>query len=302
MSLKKVLKGLSGRSHSSPRAHYDTELESNLNAALKKKLSSARQANQKLEQKIAAVKDSNTKLGLKIVAQKGNNAKLVQQKKQLESLLEREKRKVENLRFGKQEVDPIQHNSEEGMDSFFSEIRSETPYLNFGMALKKNFSKWSVTLDGKSIADVGTGPGIALSAIIEGSEPQRIVGYDFSESALKYAKKLIPNAVFHKKNIFDPFDEMHDVVFCTEVLEHLERPKDALQNVFSSVSEGGVLIVSVPDGRVDYSRYHINFWSPESWKAFVSDALPSSEIVYDSFRASNKAHYDVLVAIAKRQK
>lgn len=54
-----------------------------------------------------------------------------------------------------------------------------------------------------------------------------------------------------------------------EVLEHLEYPDRALQTLTGALRPGGTLLLTVPQGRIDRSRYHINFWSPESWKLFI---------------------------------
>ena len=37
------------------------------------------------------------------------------------------------------------------------------------------------------------------------------------------------------------------------------------------VLEGGILLVTVPNGRIDTFAGHINFWSPESWDIFVAE-------------------------------
>ena len=37
------------------------------------------------------------------------------------------------------------------------------------------------------------------------------------------------------------------------------------------MSQNGILIITVPNGRMDTSFRHINFWSPESWEIFIKE-------------------------------
>jgi hypothetical protein len=60
------------------------------------------------------------------------------------------------------------------------------------------------------------------------------------------------------------------------------------------------MVLTVPDGRIDYSRYHLNFWSPESWRIFVTDAAPGHRISFDRFRVRESAHYENNLAIIHR--
>lgn len=59
------------------------------------------------------------------------------------------------------------------------------------------------------------------------------------------------------------------MLFCTEVLEHLLFPDKALKNILKMIANNGTLLVTVPNGRTDTYKGHINFWSPESWKVFI---------------------------------
>ncbi|MCK4934746.1 MAG: methyltransferase domain-containing protein [Simkaniaceae bacterium] len=72
--------------------------------------------------------------------------------------------------------------------------------------------------------------------------------------------------------------ELADVIFCTEVLEHLQHPESAITHLLTLKKDAGVLILTVPNGRIDSSAQHINFWSPESWKIFLQKSAPSNNI------------------------
>ncbi|MEE4208812.1 MAG: methyltransferase domain-containing protein [Parvularcula sp.] len=166
-------------------------------------------------------------------------------------------------------LDAYKHNTPETMDEFFSAIENESAYYLFADALAAVLGERGIKLHTKSILDIGCGPGFVLSRLTQSSSPSRIVGVDFSNVALKHASALLPFGEFMIHDIYSPLDQTFDIVLCTEVLEHLEDPESGLRTVLGSVGAGGRAIITVPDGRLDQSGFHINFWSPESWRLFI---------------------------------
>jgi 2-polyprenyl-3-methyl-5-hydroxy-6-metoxy-1,4-benzoquinol methylase len=118
----------------------------------------------------------------------------------------------------------------------------------------------------ESIADVGCGPGFFTNMLGQQWSPKKLVGFDFSDAVLHVARSTCPNAIFQQHDIYSPLNERFDVLFCTEVLEHLSYPEKALDNL---VTAAGVILLTVPNGRVDTYTGHINYWSLESWKVFL---------------------------------
>ena len=144
--------------------------------------------------------------------------------------------------------------------------------------------RYEVDLEGKRVADVGSGMGYLLRLAHREAPSAQLVGYDTFAEAMELAKALCPHAQFYNQSLFE-IEEIHDVVFCTEVLEHLLKPEEALQRLFSMVSAGGRLVFTVPNGRKnqleagekreDGTAYwgHIHFWSPESWPLLLKREL-----------------------------
>ena len=191
-------------------------------------------------------------------------------------------------------IDPLAHNSPSAMDRFFDRIDDDTRYEEFAAALAPIAARHGICFDGKSVLDFGVGPGIVLARLLDGSTPRRVTGYDFSEAALAIAQERIPFGYFSKLDIYEGADERFDVVVCTEVLEHLEYPDRALSMLLHMTSAGGTILLTVPDGRIDQSRYHINFWSPESWVIFVrrtvDEALgEAADLSFGAFRVRSSA-------------
>jgi 2-polyprenyl-3-methyl-5-hydroxy-6-metoxy-1,4-benzoquinol methylase len=96
-----------------------------------------------------------------------------------------------------------------------------------------------------------------------------MVGYDFSGEAIQASTIKFPEIRFVRHDIYNPIDSKFDVIFCTEVLEHLLSPDVALTNLKTALNAGGILIITVPNGRLDTLNEHINFWSPESWREYL---------------------------------
>ena len=139
-----------------------------------------------------------------------------------------------------------------------------------------------VALEGRSVADVGSGTGYLLRLIHRAAPTARLTGFDTYADITALARHLCPAARFVERDL-DALDEgPFDLVFCTEVLEHLVDPAGALERLLGLLDAGGDLVLTVPDGRRDsfgalepYENGrgywgHINFWSPESWSLFIA--------------------------------
>ena len=149
-----------------------------------------------------------------------------------------------------------------------------------------------VPLDGRDVADVGSGTGYLLRRIAATSSPRSLVGYDTYADITALARHLCPSARFVEQDALAGELAPADVVFATEVLEHLWQPADALQRLCAAVRPGGHVVLTVPDGRTDTFPAleplpngcghwgHIHFWSPESWRLFVTQAGGGREVAF----------------------
>ena len=139
------------------------------------------------------------------------------------------------------------------------------------------------------ILDVGCGEGVMLEKFSKQNIGEYLEGVDNSKDALRLAKILYPNIAFKKGNIYNLSykDNSFDFVACIEVLEHLERPIDAIQEIMRVT--GRYVIFSIPNepifrianflrGRYikDFGNTpgHINHWSRNSF----SDLLQSQGV------------------------
>ena len=157
-----------------------------------------------------------------------------------------------------------------------------------------------IIFNDKIVADAGYGPGVLLKLVELRHQPLKLVGYDPSTGMTVLADYLLPEAQLERKDILSIQSENHDIIFLTQVLEHMVNPVVILHHLIKRVSSNGSLIITVPDGRQDQSTPgkflgetqksytgHINFWSPESWKIFLNKELPCSKITTGILSSGN---------------
>jgi 2-polyprenyl-3-methyl-5-hydroxy-6-metoxy-1,4-benzoquinol methylase len=101
-----------------------------------------------------------------------------------------------------------------------------------------------------TVLDVGCGNGIITRSI--GEVGYTVYGIDVSEKAIAKAKELnkFPNVSFDVISAEQLVAEgkKYNAIICSEVLEHLNRPEDLLITLYQSLTDTGVLIVTVPNG------------------------------------------------------
>jgi 2-polyprenyl-3-methyl-5-hydroxy-6-metoxy-1,4-benzoquinol methylase len=99
------------------------------------------------------------------------------------------------------------------------------------------------------VLDVGCGNGaIAFAVASLGCE---VLGIDVDESSIEHARRVnrFPNARFAAVSD-ENFDlrEKYDLIICSEVLEHLQRPGPLLKTIVAHMKDDGLLLVTVPNG------------------------------------------------------
>lgn len=91
--------------------------------------------------------------------------------------------------------------------------------------------------------EIGCGNGSFISNI--SSYGFKMTGIDISDKSVQVAQKNNPSAAISKKSLFDE-KEKYDIVFCFEVLEHIENDVEAIRKIPQLIKDGGFLICSVP--------------------------------------------------------
>jgi len=100
------------------------------------------------------------------------------------------------------------------------------------------------------VLDVGCGNGVISRSL--GEQGFNVYGIDISEKAIEKAKQLnkFLNVAFDVLSAEQLVAEgkKYNAVICSEVLEHLNVPGDLLKILYQSLTNDGILIVTVPNG------------------------------------------------------
>jgi len=127
------------------------------------------------------------------------------------------------------------------------------------------------------ILDVGCGVGDLLSEVRRHRPKASFFGLDFSQKAVEAASAAFPDGCFlhHVIDQSLPYPSASfDVVLCTDVLEHLERPKLIAAELVRICRPGGMVVIVVPDGDVDQFLGHYWFWNQDSLSLLLAEWEP----------------------------
>ena len=137
----------------------------------------------------------------------------------------------------------------------------------------------------KLVLDVGCGEGYLLKPLNNQIINWHLEGFDISEELINKAKQNVPTAILSVRDIYNcgyP-DEIFDLVLSTEVLEHLEYPHKALEEIRRLTKRWAIL--SVPNEplfaisnllagknilRFGSHKGHYNRWSAKSFVDLVN--------------------------------
>lgn len=127
-----------------------------------------------------------------------------------------------------------------------------------------NKSKFSAHIKNDSIVlDFGCGGGYVLNEI----NCKEKFGIEINESAIKQAKTF---GIKISEDFNDLKDNFFDVIISNSALEHVENPKEILDQCYRVLKRGGFLYLSVPHEELSYKyrtndiNQHLYTWSPMS--------------------------------------
>ena len=140
----------------------------------------------------------------------------------------------------------------------------------------------------ESVLDAGCGEGFTLAKLKKASIGQKLEGIEYMDEAIEIGKKINPEIVIKKGDIYKlPYkDNSFDLVLCTEVLEHLDDPGKAI-NELKRVAKKYVVLTVPNEPLFTIQRIlrgknilglgahpeHIQHWSSQKFKDFVSRQL-----------------------------
>ena len=171
--------------------------------------------------------------------------------------------------------DPVLYNAPENVERFYQDPVLVNQYENEQRQAfyRKIISELSVLMDPfkiSTISDVSAGTGKFMAELRQTWTGKDFTGYEYSDAALALSKKNNPGIRFFKADLRTISGDRSDLVICIDSLEHLEYPGEVLDRLLAMSHDNGYLFLVVPDGRVDRFEGHIHFWSPESFRLFLS--------------------------------
>lgn len=159
-------------------------------------------------------------------------------------------------------------NSPKAYDEIFKERRKEE--INWA-----DMRRWKALLKYYKKGELLVDLGCLDSEIVNLIDSWDYTGIDTAETAVEIMQYRHPEAYFIVRDIYNTkCSGLFGYVVLGEVLEHLERPEDAVREAFSILKPGGVLAISVPldeykePGAVDGDR-HIWSFSKDDIKTLV---------------------------------
>jgi len=104
----------------------------------------------------------------------------------------------------------------------------------------------------KSVLDIGCGTG-ALSETIKRRQSAQVVGIELSSEMAKEAESKLDKVIVGNLDEIDLATAIEgyrfDCIICGDVIEHIKDPWTTLQILADHLSEGGVIVASIPNIR-----------------------------------------------------
>ena len=154
--------------------------------------------------------------------------------------------------------------------------------INFYHELISICGEKGVDFGDRRILDSGTCTGYLLRVLGKSFPGCRLAGCDMQDMFVNLASSLVPCAEIFKGNVMEmKTADPYDIIFCTEVLEHIADTETPIPTILNLLTATGTLILTVPNGRYDTSPAgqqfddgvshtgHVNFWGEESWGYYI---------------------------------
>jgi len=128
-------------------------------------------------------------------------------------------------------------------DSWSKRIKSEhTIKLNLAKKDKIQQFLGQFHFNGLKKLDIGCGP--CHHAILQ--KWDNYTGVDFSDKAIEFAKKALPNARFYNMDILDIPEEQYDVIMAFDTLEHVEITDALVEKIKKISAPDAIFIGNIP--------------------------------------------------------
>ena len=157
-----------------------------------------------------------------------------------------------------------------GFKAHYFKDLAELEAGNFWFRVRNKLILWALSQycpKLKSFLEVGCGTGFVISAISKRFPEARLLGSEYFEEGLLYARQRLSSSEFTQmdaRNI--PYESELDAIGAFDVLEHIEEDEVVLQQICKALQPGGVVLITVPQHRwlwsaVDDYACHVRRYS-----------------------------------------
>lgn len=164
--------------------------------------------------------------------------------------------------------------------------------INYASTLEFLLARLESERSVQAIMDFGCGDGRLTKEIRSRFPHYHVDGVDYSERAIRFARAFDPQGFFQVKDLVraEPESIKYDVGMLVEVFEHIKASDadEALRYIYESMSEGGVLYVTVPHVNDPLHDRHYRHFNSESIRASLCAFFEVTEIVFIEKRSIKK--------------
>jgi 2-polyprenyl-3-methyl-5-hydroxy-6-metoxy-1,4-benzoquinol methylase len=180
---------------------------------------------------------------------------------------------------------PVHHNlPKEGM------IYQRDQYAKGGVGrwywdYRDNIAFSYILPEHKKIVDLGCGEGIALEKLVITFPEKVIIGVDLEWENIEICKRHGLKAVYSNIYTLALPGSYFDACICIDVLEHLDKPIEAIREIYRILKPDGRLILVIPHDRnfflarlgmfmfkeAFYDPGHARKWNPEEAKNLLRE-------------------------------
>lgn len=138
------------------------------------------------------------------------------------------------------------HNGQMMSQSYFADVEGMHKRKQ-NLESLEDFIRFA-NVHGRAVLDAGCGIGLLSKRL--GLDKNQVVGIDINLHMLQYSKNEIKFGDILRASIYEiPIKSKEfDCVFLSNVMEHLERPLEALKEIRRMLKPSGVLFLSTPNG------------------------------------------------------
>jgi len=146
-------------------------------------------------------------------------------------------------------VDPMP--SDDALNDFYQNYHKTSQYTgkieSKQRRARKRIKSVKKYTQGKRFIDIGCNAGFAVEAAR--SLGLDASGIDLDQTSIEFARQYYPLANFQAMSIQElaKTGKTYDIIYCSEVIEHLPRVDDFVDSLYKILKQDGVILLTTPD-------------------------------------------------------